>query len=144
MMTIGDFDETQRQTIAALLNTVVPPSTDGRMPGAGALDFLRYLSEETADFAPSLLRVLDALPADFAAAEAAVQTAAVETFAARNPELFDALLFRIYACYYQNDVVRRLIGSQPGAPFPRGNTIPAGDLSTLEAVRMRGAGYRRL
>jgi hypothetical protein len=52
-------------------------------------------------------------------------------------------VFRVYDSYCQADRVRTAIGARPGPPFPGGHTIPAGDLSSLEAVKARGKGYRR-
>ena len=38
--------------------------------------------------------------------------------------------------------MRAAIGTRALPIFPAGNDIPAGDLSSLEAVRARGKGYR--
>lgn len=134
----------QQGKLSALLDTILPASADGRMPGAAELDFPAYLSADGAAFAPALPGILDRLDADFADLPLAERVAAVRTFAAGDPKAFDDLLFRVYAFYYQDDRVRRLIGSEPGPPFPRGNTIPAGDLSSLDAVVKRSPGYRRV
>ena len=56
---------------------------------------------------------------------------------------FRSLLFRVYDSYYQDAGVCAAIGARPGPPFPNGHSIPAGDLSSLEAVKARGKGYRR-
>ncbi len=58
----------------------------------------------------------------------------VREFSANDPPLFQALLTRVYDCYYQNDRVRVQIGVVTGAPFPQGNQVAQGDLSLLDPV----------
>lgn len=140
----ADFDEAQHARLSALLDTILPASADGRMPSAAELDFMGYLTGDGAAFAPALPGILDRLDAGFADWPLEDRLAAIEAFAAADPQAFDDLLFRVYACYYQDDRVRGLIGSQPGPPFPRGNTIPVGDLSGLADVVKRSPGYRRV
>ncbi len=139
-----ELTEAQLGKLSALLDTILPASEDGRMPSAAELDFVSYMSDDAKNFAPVLPGLLDRLDAGFANQPIAGRVAALEAFAATDPQAFDDLLFRVYACYYQDDRVRRLIGSEPGPPFPRGNTIPAGDLSSLDAVVQRSPGYRRV
>ena len=138
------LDGSQLAKLSALLDTILPASDDGRMPSAAELDFTGYLSGDGAAFAPDLPGILDRLVSGFADLPLADRVTAVEAFAKNDPQAFDNLLFRVYACYYQDDRVRTLIGSQPGPPFPRGNTIPAGDLSGLAEVVKRSPGYRRV
>lgn len=139
-----DLNEPQQRKLVALLETILPGSENGRMPSAAELDFTGYLSTDAPEFARILPGILDQLDAGFADLPLSERVAAVEVFADSDPKTFDDLLFRIYACYYQDDHVRRLIGSEPGPPFPRGNTIPAGDLSSLDRVVERSGGYRRV
>ncbi|MEO1493380.1 MAG: hypothetical protein AAFV19_14595 [Pseudomonadota bacterium] len=142
--TTRTLTEAEQQILRAVLDTVVPASADGRMPSAAELDFSAYLAEQAAAFAASLPEFLAALPSDFASLGVAARSAALEEVAAADPASFDQLIFRVYDCYYQNDAVRLLIGGEPGPPFPRGNTIPQGDLSSLDAVIARSPGYRRV
>lgn len=135
--------DAQGRQLAALLDTLVPASADGSMPSAATLNFAGYLAGQTGDAVANTLAVLDRFGAGLADLALDDRVTAVEAFASKEPEAFDDLLFRVYDCYYQNDIVRRLIGSEAGPPFPRGNTIPAGDLSTLDAVVKRSPGYRQ-
>lgn len=139
-----ELTDDQLNTLSALLDAILPASADGRMPSAAELDFAGYLSGDGAAFAPVLPGILDRLDAGFAGWPLADRVTTVESFAQDDPQAFDDLLFRVYACYYQDDRVRKLIGSEPGPPFPRGNTIPAGDLSSLAGVVERSPGYRRV
>ena len=143
-MTPADpLDDAQRRRLTARLDTILPASADGRMPSAAELDFTAYLAEQASDYLDALPGLLDRLDGTFAEQPLAQRVTAVETLARDDAPAFDTLLMRVYDCYYQHDRVRTLIGADPGPPFPRGNIIPPGDLSGLEAVKQRSPGYRR-
>ena len=138
-----DLNTAQRRRLTALLDTLVPADETGRMPSAAELEFLPYLAAQAGDFLVTLPAILDRFDDAFAAAPLPDRVAIVDVLARAEPKLFDGLLMRVYDCYYQDNRVRRLIGAEPGPPFPRGNVIPAGDLSGLDAVAKRSRGYRR-
>lgn len=133
----------EQDALRALLGTILPASADGRMPSAAELDFPAYVSAQAGGFWPGLRALLSDLPTDFADKSQGDRAAILKGIATGQPKAFDDLIFRVYDCYYQNDAVRLLIGSHPVPPFPRGNEIPAGDLSSLDAVVQRSPGYRR-
>jgi len=137
------FNDTQIQHLPALLDTILPASTDGAMPSAGEFDFPAYISEQAPDFAPALGEIVDHFDGEFADRPLTDRVALVQEFASADAKAFNDLLFHIYNCYYQDDRVRALIGVMPGAPFPRGNLIPSGDLSLLDGLAERSRGYRR-
>src|SRR3546814_17377557 len=66
------------------------------------------------------------------------RVALVRDFSVADPAAFRRLVFHVYDSYYQDEGVCAAIGARPGQPFPRGYDIPAGDLSSLEAVKTRG------
>ena len=76
----------------------------------------------------------DHFSTDFADRPLEARIEAVTAFSADQPELFMALLSRVYDCYYQDDLVREKIGVVSGAPFPQGNEVMPGDLSLLDPV----------
>ena len=41
-----NLDEEQEQTLIAILNLIIPPSEDGKMPGAADIGFLAYIHNE--------------------------------------------------------------------------------------------------
>jgi hypothetical protein len=133
----------QQQRLSALLDTVLPASEDGTMPSAGEMDFHAFVLAQSKDFVPALARTLDHFDDEFPDRPLSDRLARVKEYAGTDAKAFNDLLFHIYDCYYQDDRVRRLIGAMPGAPFPRGNTVEAGDLSPLDAVVERSQGYRR-
>jgi hypothetical protein len=135
-------DEVPERQLSALLDTILPASEDGAMPSAREMDFPAYLRGQAADFAAVLFRIADHFGDEFAGLALPERVARMRDFAASDTRTFNDFVFRVYDCYYQDDRVRRLIGARPGPPFPGGNVIIPGDLSSLEAVKARGKGYR--
>jgi len=135
--------QAQHRRLAALLDTLLPASDDGALPSAREIDFPAYLDEQAPGFRDELLRVLERFDDGFAGLALDRRVALVQGFAETDAQAFRSLMFRVYDAYYQADRVRAAIGARPGPPFPGGHSIPAGDLSSLEAVKARGKGYRR-
>ena len=133
----------QQQTLSALLDTLLPASDDGNMPSAQILDFRAYLHEKAADFVPRLVDIVGHFDASFVGLALPERCLVLEAFSKAEPELFEGLLFNTYACYYQDDRVLEGIGSAAGPPFPRGNTVEAGDLSLLDPVVQGSRAYRK-
>ena len=124
----------QQLLLAALLDTLVPASDDGTMPSAADVGFDAYLLAQAEDFIPVLISALQRFEPSFVDLPLADRCERVREFSATDSSLFQALLTRIYDCYYQNDRVRVQIGVATGAPFPQGNQVPQGDLSLLDPV----------
>jgi len=135
--------EVQHQRLAALQDTLLPASADGTLPSAREIDFPAYLREQAPEFRAELIRILDRLDGGFPDLALERRVELVREFSQSDAPAFRRLLFRVYDSYYQDDRVRLAIGARPGPPFPGGHSIPAGDLSSLEAVKARGKGYRR-
>ncbi len=133
----------QQQTLAALLDTLLPASDDGTMPSAQALDLIGYLTEKNAEFIPVLVEAIGHFDDGFAGLSLSDRYPVVEAFSKAQAELFDELLFHTYDCYYQDDRVLEGIGMAAGPPFPTGNTIEAGDLSLLDPVMQTSRTYRK-
>jgi hypothetical protein len=133
----------QQAVLGALLDTLLPASDDGRLPSASELDFVGYLSRGAADFLPALSGILDGFPEDFGELPYLERLPLVEALRDASTELFNGLLFHVYGCYYIDDRVLEGIGVGSGPPFPRGNTLEAGDLSLLDPVIAQSKTYRR-
>lgn len=133
----------QQQTLSALLDTLLPASDDGFMPSARELDFIGYLNEQAAEFVAALVVITGSFDEEFPGASLTDRCAAVGAFSAAQPELFQALLFHVYDCYYQDSRVLEGIGLAAGPPFPRGNAVDAGDLSLLDPVMQVSRSYRK-
>jgi len=137
------FSEEQLCKLKALLDTLLPPADDGSRPGAGDMDLVNWLSGRAEELLAPITAVLDGLVEDFDDLELESRVQIVQALSESQPELFQALLFHTYACYYQDDRVLNGIGLPASPPFPRGNSIEEGDLSMLDPVMKRDRGYRK-
>lgn len=133
----------QQQTLAALLDTLLPASDDSNMPSAQTLDLVGYLNETAEDFMPVLVTIVDHFDHGFSDGDLSERYAVIEAFSKDQPELFEGLLFHAYTCYYQDDRVLEGIGMAAGPPFPGGNSIEEGDLSLLDPVVQLSQTYRK-
>ena len=141
-----DLTPEQRATLSCVLDEIVPPSADGRLPGAGALGMAGAVEgflQRTPGAVSGLARALEALGAEgFGALAGAQRTKALHDFEAKTPGLLPSLIAPTYVCYYQEPRVWVALGLEPRPPHPKGHVLEPGDLSLLEAVRRRGKIYR--
>ena len=136
------LSEAERSTLLALLDTLLPASDALGMPSAAETDFDGYLRNQGSDLLPTLKDALTHFDAQFADLSLEARVERVRAFSADQPELFMALLPRVYDGYYQDDRVRQKIGVVSGAVFPQGNEIAPGDLSLLDPVIERRDSHR--
>ena len=134
----------QAELLSSLLNVIIPASDDGVMPGAGELDLVSYLREQTPEVVAVIRQASSFFEFDFPSKSATERHQLVVEFSVTEPEMFNTLLFQSYACYYQNDRVLTGLGMAAGPPFPRGNSVDSGDLTTLDKVVQNAKGYRRV
>jgi len=140
----------QLAALDAVLNLIVPPSADARMPGAAEVGVPAYLCAEAADALPALREELDELERrartrfarGFAALEQGERKDLVEELRAQTPAFMNRLAMETLACYYQHDRVLEGLGVEARPPYPKGYQVVAGDLSLLDPVRARGKIYR--
>lgn len=138
----GALDDERQAILNAIADTLLPASDDGRMPSAGDLDFWSYLNAFDPDGTAEVLEMVGMFDAGFAALSIDARVDAMTAFSESEPQLFRAVLPRVYGCYYQNDAVMDGIGLAKGPPFPRGNTVESGDLSLLDPVTALDRTYR--
>jgi len=142
------FSAEQEQVIAALIDAVVPPSDDGRLPGAGELDLVPHV-ERSVRQSPMLRPVLDyglsaiaelagkRSPAGLKALSRADWAAVFAEFTAGDEFFTPAFMFLVYGGYYQHPRVVTVLGLEPRAPHPKGYEMGGDDWSLLDAVRRR-------
>jgi hypothetical protein len=147
------FSVEQEDILRALLDEVIPPSTDGRLPGAGGLGLIGHVARtvrQTPMLVPVVEYGLSAIveragarsPDGWAGLSRAERSALLAEFA-RDDQLFmPALLFLAYSGYYQHPRVVETLGLEARPPHPKGYTMEAFDPSLLDAVRRRGKIYR--
>jgi hypothetical protein len=135
-----------RRTLAHVLDELVPPSDDGRMPGAGALGLAGWVEEAArgqSELARFLARTLAALGSrGFAALERAPRLELLNEMARAEPEPFRALLAFVYRGYYHQPRVVEALGLEPRPPFPKGYEVPPSDPALLDPVRRRAPFFR--
>lgn len=151
------FSRTETRLLAAVLDELVPASSDGgRVPAAGALGVAEFIAGK-ATASPDLAALLrDALQrivclaetrgGEFASLDRASRVSIVAALEREAPEVFAALLRNTYMGYYSRADVRPLLGLSPGPTQPEGYAVPdddPGELASLLApVRARGRCYR--
>lgn len=145
--------DTQARTLAGILDHVIPPSADGRLPGAGSLGMAAQVAEAMRRAPEMELAVLPALDdADaqarerhgraFADLAPDQQRTLVETLESTHPALMPTLAFHAYVAYYQHPRVLAALGLEARPPHPTGYEMAPNDLGLLDAVRRRGKIYR--
>lgn len=147
------FSSDQSTALSHVLDLLIPPSTDGRMPGAGEAGVgarIDALAQRDAGFQGLVAASLAALDehargsgaAAFAALDTAARLAALAAIAPVHSAFVPALLFHTYAGYYQTGRVLEGLGMEARAPFPKGFAMEPFDESLLARVRSRGKLYR--
>jgi hypothetical protein len=150
----SDLSAEQTRALACVLDLLIPPSADGRLPGAGKLglaDAIEQGVQVRPELLPGLLQGLAALDegargrgADgFAAVAPAERRALLERAAAQAPAFLPPLLFQTLAAYYAHPQVLEALGHEPRPPYPKGYDVPPTDFSILDPVRQRAPIYRR-
>ncbi len=143
----------QRELLDCVLDQLIPASTDGRVPAAGAIGVADFLSQATSyawDPAGAVNTVLtcisDKAPA-FAALDPADRVAVLKQVEQQESEAFATLVRLTYMGYYSRSDIRPLFGVGAHPVHPGGYPVPREDdelMETLVApVRNRGEVYRR-
>jgi len=141
------------RTLAGILDQVIPPSADGRLPGAGTLGMAANVAEAMRRAPEMELAVLPALDAAESAARERhgrafadlsddQRRALVHTLEASHPALIPTLAFHVYVAYYQHPRVVAALGLEARPPHPKGYEMAPNDLQLLDPVRQRGKIYR--
>jgi hypothetical protein len=146
--------EERRTLLASILDALIPPSSDGRLPGAGEIgvgDFIESELEGRPEVAPFFEYALSSIEelargrrsAGFATSSREERVAVLREFEASQPDLFGAIIAFTYAGYYSQRRISELLGLRPH-PQPDGYDLESGDLEALlEKVRQRpGKLYR--
>ncbi len=153
MTTAPPFSRDAMHALVHVLDDLVPPSADGRLPGAGGLGLATYLDtaldvmpELKAMVAPSLT-ALDGLarrrdPGGLDALSAADRAAVLLELASSDDALPPILAIHAYTGYYQQPIVLEALGLEARPPHPKGYEMEENDLSLLDPVRQRAKLFR--
>jgi hypothetical protein len=149
----GGFSDTQRAALTAVLDALVPPSADGRLPGAGEIGLASGIEAQLGAMCAFTARGLDALDAlarergaaGFGALAAPARAEVLSAHAAADPGFLPGLVFQVYSAYYQHPRVVTGLGLEPRPPHPKGFTLEQPDLDALLApVRARQKVFREV
>jgi hypothetical protein len=152
-MSDSGFSQEQQQTLASVLDQIIPPSEDGRLPGAGAAGLAGYIDralEQMPDLRPMIVASLKALgdlalrrhSRRYAELGEADKAALAAELAASADAFPPALVLHAFAGYYQTPRVLEALGLEPRPPHPSGYTMQPNDLTLLDEVRRRPKMYR--
>ncbi len=126
-----------------ILDTLIPASADGTMPGAGSLGLATAVAGQLDEDDEALRAGFEAARAcDLASLDLAERCAALEQVERDHPAFIPALYVPACTAYYQHPAVHRGLGLSGEPPHPRGHTLEQGDLTSLERVKERGPLYR--
>jgi hypothetical protein len=148
------FSDDEQRTLTAVLDEIIPPSGDGKLPGAGELGLSLYVDQalqRTPELRPLISQALAALDErarsrgaqGFAALPAGDRSQLLGELASANPGFLPGLILHTYAGYYQNARVVEALGLEPRPPYPKGYDMEPSDFSLLDAVRQRPELFRR-
>jgi len=145
----------ERRTLACVLDELVPPAPERRLPGAGEIGLAAHMERLAAElpaFRAALLPGLAALreiaqrrgAAGFAALRGEERLSALNELAAAQPAFVPNLVFQTYVAYYREGRVLESLGLEPRPPHPKGHELAPLDPARLDAVRARPPLYRKV
>jgi len=149
----GRFPEQHVRTLDRVLDEIIPPSEDGRLPGAGEIGLVQHIEAalrpmpELRVMIEQSLAALDDLARQrhdrpFAALAKAERAALVKELESTHHALPPILTMYVYTGYYMHPRVLETLGLEARPPHPKGFDMPPNDLSLLDPVRARGKRYR--
>ncbi|MEB2284068.1 MAG: hypothetical protein B6D46_02160 [Polyangiaceae bacterium UTPRO1] len=138
----------ERRALVCVLDALIPPSPDGRRPGAGQAGAAAYV-ENVLRTLPDLrtmvvegLRELDEQARGLhGRAFASCSEPERAVLVAAQPFGY-ALVPHAYIGYYQQGSVLEALGLEARPPHPQGHVMTENDLSLLAPVRARSKRYR--
>ncbi len=144
------LDAMQCAILDLVLDMIVPPGPDGRLPGASQVGVPAHLMAWAPQLMPVLAAELDRLTdesrrrhsCDFTALQAAQRQALVDAIRGVEPGFMRPLALETVTRYYQDDRVLAALEEPLRAPYPQGYQVLQGDLGLLAPVRRRGKMYR--
>jgi hypothetical protein len=134
----------------AFFEVVIPPSDDGKLPGAGALGVTADVAaklEADPMLGPFVQAGLQAVhdaavardPAGLSGLPPQVRVEVVEAQLAAHPMLMIGVALHLYQAYYQHPRVLEGLGEPPRPPFPEGYDLEETDPRLLEKLRSRAS-----
>ncbi|GLO72551.1 hypothetical protein MACH17_40680 [Phaeobacter inhibens] len=143
------LNETNRPILDAILDELIPPSEDGKIPGAGALGIAEFLPTANA-YAPnpagSVQTILSAVSGDFTALTREEKIAELRRVEAAHGPAFETLVRLTYMGYYSRSDMRPHFGVGAHPIHPKGYPVARESAEMMDEltapVRARGKVYR--
>lgn len=142
------FSEDEKRVLTSVLDEIIPPSDDGRLPGAGQIGLAQYI-DEVLQKTPELRSMIAQGLSDL---DNQARSRNAPSFAALSKEgklqllnewgFVLPLTLHTFTGYYQHARVVEALGLEARAPHPTGYEMEPNDLSLLDAVRRRPKLYR--
>jgi len=146
------LNETEWFTLRALADTIVPPSEQYGVPGAGDEDVCKNVIKDAGhgDKLPRLIQALETLNtlseaahnSGFAALDEGGRESVALSFRELHPGAANLAEMLVTQCYYRDDRVMASLGLELRPPMPEGYGVDEGDWSALDPVRRRQPFHR--
>ena len=142
------FSENQKRVLASVLDEIIPPSSDGRLPGAGQLGVASHVEEALRNLPDLRSMIAQGLSDLDDLARSRNETGFATLSQQDKQQLLNEqsfvlpLTLHTYVGYYQNARVVEALGLEARPPHPKGYEMEPNDLTLLDAVRRRPKIYR--
>ena len=140
------------KTLAAVLDSFIPASTEYGMPSAGEDRIVKDVQQSIRNSLTRLKSTLakiddlsfERYDARFNAIEPKQRAELLNAAAATQIPFFRDLQFVVLQCYYRDPHVMESLGMDPRAPYPKGIEVEQGDWELLDEVKKRPKFYRKV
>ena len=143
------LNKTNRPILEAILDELIPPSEDGKIPGAGAVgvaDFLPAAHAYVLDPVASVQTILNAVSDDFLVMTREEKIADLQCVEAAHSIAFETLVRLTYMGYYSRPDIRPHFGVGAHPVHPNGYPVESESTALMDnltaSVRKRGKVYR--
>jgi hypothetical protein len=142
------LSDEQKRTLVALVDQIIPPSSNGEMPGAAEAGCADQLQGEAnlLWLREGLISITemshDRFGREFASLTGPEREHLVAAWRRSFVRASIRLANQVVEFYYQHETVLEAIGLPSRPPFPEGYVVEDGDLTLLEPVFERGNIYR--
>ncbi len=143
-----ELSKEEYRVLTSVLDEIIPPSTDGRLLGAGQLGLAGYVVEalqKTPELVAMVAQGLSELDNQARSRNAPGFAALAREDKLRLLNEWRFLLpltLHTYTGYYQHAQVMEALGLEARPPHPKGYHMEPNDLSLLDPVRRRANLYR--
>lgn len=145
---MNGFSEDEKRVLISVLDEIIPPSTDGRLPGAGRLGLAGHI-DDALQKTPALRSMIAEGLSDLDRVARSRNAPGFNSLSREDKlQLLNEqgfvlpLTFHTYTGYYQHPQVVEALGLEARPPHPLGYDVKPNDLTLLDAVRRRAKMYR--